>query len=393
MHILIIPSWYPSNDNPIRGIFFREQARALKNAGHQIGVIYPERKSIKKYRFNNIKKYITYENDEGIPTIRTIGWYWFPRIPYANANLFINDALELFQKYMKDHGKPEIIHAHSMLFGGVAAARIHKKYSIPFVVTEHSTAFARKLIHHWQKTYLHEIYESVSKLITVSPELGTLLNQQYECPTGICEFVPNIVNTKFFDLKNTLSSNNNFIFLTVSLLTYKKGHHILLKAFQNCFKDKKNIELWIGGDGEERYNLEKQVLDLGLKNQVKFLGALKREQVLNVMQCCDVFILPSLYETFGVVIIEAMACGRPVLATKCGGPECIVNDINGMLVKRDDVDALAHAMKEIMKNINKYDSKLIRQDCIARFSEEAVVKQLTNIYEIVLNRVKVKINE
>ena len=389
MHILIIPSWYPTKKKPISGVFFREQAYALKKAGHQVGVIYPERKSIKKFRFKDIKRTMQHENDGGIHTLRTIGWYWFPRIPHANATLFINDGIDLFKQYIGQYGKPDIIHAHSMLFGGVLAARIKRLYNIPFVTTEHSTAFARSLIKPWHMQYLSEVYTKTDKLITVSPELGETLNKQYDCPQGLLEFVPNIVNTEFFKLSDEVQKKNDkFIFLTVSLLTYKKRHRILLDAFGKKFSHRANVELWIGGDGEERTNLEAQVNDLGIKNQVKFLGKLTREQVRQSMQSCDVFVLPSLYETFGVVLIEALACGKPVIATKCGGPECIVNDINGILVPKEDSPALGCAMEKIIRGVEKYDSNLIRKDCDERFSERAVTEKLTAIYYLILENKK-----
>jgi glycosyltransferase involved in cell wall biosynthesis len=385
MHVLIIPSWYPTDITPLGGIFFQEQAQGLKKAGHQVGVIFPERKSLKWFRFKNLKSYISYENDQGVATVRKKGWRWFPRIPYAYANLYLNDGLVLYKEYVREYGEPDVIHAHAMHFGGVLAARIKKKYDIPFVVTEHSSAFAMHQIKPWQKNYLPEIYQNVSKIITVSPELGKILVEEYDCQREIIEIVPNIVSVEFLTINNYKAQvNNKFIFLTVSFLSYIKGHHILLDAFAKKYKNNNQYELWIGGDGEERANIEKQANDLGISGQVKFLGMLSRAQVRDYMQQTDVFVLPSLYETFGVVVIEALACGKPVVATRCGGPEYIINELNGILVTSNDVEAFADAMEKMVECFESYDRVLIRQDCVDRFSGEAVTKQLGRIYQEVL---------
>jgi glycosyltransferase involved in cell wall biosynthesis len=111
---------------------------------------------------------------------------------------------------------------------------------------------------------------------------------------------------------------------------------------------------------------------------------LNREQVRDYLQQVDVFVLPSLYETFGVVIIEALASGKPVIATKCGGPECVVTDLNGLLVPRNDVESLADALVKMKECLKLYDPSLIRQDCIDRFSAKEVTKQLEIIYQEIL---------
>ncbi|MEA4924851.1 MAG: glycosyltransferase [Syntrophomonadaceae bacterium] len=385
MHLLIIPSWYPDEKNHLSGIFFQEQAQALKNAGHQVGVIFPERKSLRRFGFKDIKSYISFENDHGIATVRKKGWRWFPRIPYGYSSLYLNDGLILYEEYINKYGNPDIIHAHAMLFGGVLASRIKKRHDIPFIVTEHSSDYAKNLIEWWQKKYLVEIYQNVSQLIAVSPALEKALIWKYKCPEEIIKFVPNLVNTNFFTINTErVQVENKFIFFIVSSLEYEKGHHVLLNAFASKFKNAFNNELWIGGDGGERSNLEKQADDLGIRSQVRFLGILNREQVRDYLQQADIFVLPSLYETFGVVIIEALASGKPVIATKCGGPECIITESNGLLVPRKDVGALADAMETMKEHLKLYDPVRIRQDCVDRFSEEAVTRQLENIYQEVL---------
>ena len=98
------------------------------------------------------------------------------------------------------------------------------------------------------------------------------------------------------------------------------------------------------------------------------------------MNNCDTFVLASRYETFGVVYIEALACGKPVIATKCGGPNSIVNENNGYLVNIDDIEALSNSMKLMFQNIENYDARLIRKECEKKYNPQVIASELEEIY-------------
>jgi glycosyltransferase involved in cell wall biosynthesis len=96
----------------------------------------------------------------------------------------------------------------------------------------------------------------------------------------------------------------------------------------------------------------------------------------------NTFVLPSKSETFGVVYIEALLCGLPVIATSCGGPEDFVNDKNGLLIPVDNKEELINALKMIKKN--DYDKKLISENCRQKFAPEIIANRITKLYEQVL---------
>jgi glycosyltransferase involved in cell wall biosynthesis len=102
----------------------------------------------------------------------------------------------------------------------------------------------------------------------------------------------------------------------------------------------------------------------------------------------DIFVLPSRNETFGVVYIEALACGLPIIATDCGVPSEIVTPENGLFIPKENVDALSSAISYMAQNINQYDRKAIAEDCQARFSSEVIAKQLTHIFEETIKNYK-----
>ena len=120
---------------------------------------------------------------------------------------------------------------------------------------------------------------------------------------------------------------------------------------------------------------------MGLSEKCRFLGSLAPSEVRNQMQQCDVFVLPSLQETFGIVLGEAMSCGKPVIATRCGGPEYVVTPETGLLVDAADPVALADAMERFILGHVKYDPKIIRQTVKERFGKEAYLDNISKVYD------------
>ena len=105
---------------------------------------------------------------------------------------------------------------------------------------------------------------------------------------------------------------------------------------------------------------------------------------MNEFNKCDIFVLPSRHESFGIVYIEALAMGRPIIATKCGGPEMIVNDLNGLLINTDNIDSLSKAIIYMYHNYQKYSNEIIREDFMHRFSKESTVQKYKKIYKEVI---------
>lgn len=158
----------------------------------------------------------------------------------------------------------------------------------------------------------------------------------------------------------------------------------LIKAFSLLNKKYNNIRLKIGGDGVCRNELEELAIELNADNKVEFLGALTRDEVFTQINQADAFVLSSEYETFGVVLIEALALGKPVVATRCGGPESIVTDESGVLVEKNSVSALCNGMEMIYANRENLDANKIRTYCQQNFSEDAVTDKLLHIYHTIL---------
>lgn len=389
MHILILPSWYPAHPEDINGVFFREQALAVAKYGHQVGVIYPQLRSLTNWKtILTGRKGIEQELDLGMPTLRAHGINWFPRkwFPRANMWLWLRYGLRLYDDYIKQYGQPDLIHVHAMLNAGVLAQEIQRRYGVPFIVTEHFSGYARRTLRPEQLRMAASVAHDATRRFAVSQPLCHLLRDVLGSETGSWEEMPNIVGQSFLDypLPSLNRSDGKFRFVNIALLTENKGVHHLISAFASVFADQHQIILDIGGDGEQRPRLETLATELGVAERVRFLGALHRDQVIKAIASADAFVLASRYETFGVVVIEALALGKPVIATRCGGPESIIREQDGVLVPADDVEGLANAMQRLQAEHNQYDAKTIRAGCIARYSERTVVERLTQVYSEVM---------
>lgn len=130
------------------------------------------------------------------------------------------------------------------------------------------------------------------------------------------------------------------------------------------------------------YNeLKEQIDNLGMNEQIFLLGEMDREKVKHQLQACDTFVLASANETFGVVYIEALACGKPVIGTRNGGAEWIINEDNGVLVDVDNEVQLADAMLKMVNNYNDYHKNEISRATISQYGEKPVTSRLNLIYE------------
>lgn len=386
LHIVILPSWYPDNANDINGSFFREQAIALKNQGCKVGVISLKLRPLSRFSSMITGRYDTeFESDQGVATYRKHGVGWFPLMPRLKAWLWKRGVNTLFERYVQEHGKPDIIHVHSMLYAGWAAKNISDKYLIPYVVTEHSSVFAHGSVTKTQKNIAKQVLLKAKARFAVSRPFADFLTTFFGVSGKSWGIVPNIVQKDFFDHEiKDYSHQKTFVFINIAFMTANKGQAVLIKAFAKAHFLKPDIKLKIGGDGEEFSKLKALARDLGVEDHVEFLGVLSRQQVAEQVGMSDAFVLSSYYETFGVVVAEALALGKPVIATRCGGPEDIIHKSNGILVSVGNIDALVEAMLTLCNTRDLYRSKVIREACRMRYGEHVVTQYLIGQYNHVL---------
>lgn len=125
---------------------------------------------------------------------------------------------------------------------------------------------------------------------------------------------------------------------------------------------------------------------MNLSDNIHYQGICPNEELPSLIHKHDIVVSASLYETFGITLIEAMACGKPVVATKCGGPEETVNVKVGVLVEKADLQSLAEGIKYVIENYEKYNPEEIRAYAVRNYGQEVAIERLDNIFEEVLGK-------
>lgn len=376
MHIMVIPSWYSSKANKVHGSFFKEQFKALQKDGEKISVAYNEIWPITKFGKMKEKRKINFKVEDNLRTYRYKDYNYFPKNPMMFKS-FNKRMDKLYKEIVRKEGKVDIIHAHSCFWGGIAASYISKKYNIPLVITEHSSLKYAKYSRDSYKKYIFDAYKEADVLIAVGTGLKEEISGYVDREIDV---IPNMVDLNLFYIDNNNNKNEKFTFFSCAFLEEGKGMEDLIKAFADAFKGQ-DVILNIGGDGSTKNVLEELSKELEMDNQIKFLGSLSRTQVSEEMRKCDAFALPSEHETFGVVYIEALACGKPVIGANNGGAEDIIEDCNGIIANRKDIDSIKDALIEIKENYNIYDKNLIRKKVVDKYSEEVLVEGLKGVYK------------
>jgi glycosyltransferase involved in cell wall biosynthesis len=379
--VLILPSWYPSERFPMSGIFIEDQAVVLAKT-YDVAVLYPRLIGYPELLSWRIGPRIQRKEGHGL---RVYSERVLAPVPHKSRlaySIYYRKARQGFEKLLNTWGKPEVIHAHVVLPAGWTAVRLGQEFSIPVVLTEHSGPFSMHLKTDRSQRLVRETLSKVNRMIAVSPFLAKEIRTFHD--EVEIEVIGNVIRTDFFKPEEATTEDlpSRTRFLSIASLLKEKGFIYLLEAAQLLNqRGRIPFEVMIGGEGPERDRLRRHVEVSGLSDQCYFLGPMNRSQVRDQMQRCDVFVLPSLQETFGVVLVEAMACGKPVIATRCGGPEFVVTEDTGFLVGVGDSKALADVMERFITHAIRFNPASIRQSICERFGENTFLEKISDIYK------------
>jgi len=249
-----------------------------------------------------------------------------------------------------------LIQVHSTWPIGLAAPFLAREIGIPFVVTLHMEDDSRLCSRGGNSLLYRRMLEEASAVVSVGRPLERFLQKVHPdlCLLKSC-IIPNGVDhdaVRVISSENGGGTNGWGRLVSVGNLWPSKGMDLTLRALSLL---RKKGTPWLGltvvGEGPERKNLQKLARELGIDDRVQFKGRLPHEDTLREIARGDLFILPSWREAFGVVYLEAMACGKPVIGCFGQGAEDIIcHGIEGLLVAPGQVDDLAEAIARIMEN-------------------------------------------
>ena len=288
------------------------------------------------------------------------------------------------ESFIQRVGKPDLIHALAVYPGGAAAVALGREFGIPVGITEHLGPFPPPTLclpDGSVMPIISDAYAGAALHSAVSRSLADRI-----VGLGLAskvDVLPNFLADNFGSaLPNVGKKEDAFSFLSVGEPGRGKGTDILLRALARIDP---NVTMSIVGSGPDILLYQKMAADLGIADRVRWLGSVSRKNMPNLYRECDAFVLPSRGETFGIVFIEALAHGKPLIATRCGGPEDIVHADNGLLVPMDSVEELAIAMERMIQTSGNYSPQALRADFLARFSASAVVDTIEDWYVALMN--------
>ena len=418
MKILILPSeqFIPAHE-PLAGTFQNDQAKVLIKAGHKVSVISVQLKyslpmiakaiifrfigkrpanATKHLKFSELlslgwqkifypEKFIKKEYLNDLEIYRAEGFYMKAPSPRSDYKYWIKAGMIAFDRYIKENGRPEIIHAHNALYAGLLAERIFESYQIPYMITEHSSYFSRNLYDSSLLPKAKSVFEKARIATAVSPFLIKCLEDIFPAVTK-WQLLPNVADPAFEEKPLQKNSNTErFIFLHIANLIPLKQQSLLIEAFHEAFNTDENVQLEFAGEGESFSHLQQMINYLGEKGRIHLLGRLSKEAIFEKLNNVQVVCLPSEYETFGVSLLEAILRGVPVIASRCGGPDDIISEENGILFTVNDKNGLKQALHTIKNKYPQYNSESIKRAAIQKFGSASFLNKLENYYRQMYN--------
>ncbi len=383
MLTFILSRGIPTEQYPTNGVFEFDQACALQEAGCQVVFLALDLRSARRVRRWGFQSFTR----NGV-AVRVLS------VPLGNLPKKIfypigSWALQkLYARAVKEFGKPDVLHAHFTDYGYLAA-KLKETEQVPLVLTEHSSLVNQDKLPSDIEQAAKLAFARADKLIAVSPALAEKMREHSHRSVL---WIPDMVDTELFSYtdeheqmrslwEETELEGGEFSFLSCGNLRKVKRMDVLIQAFARAFRDCPKVHLTICGQGEEEGNLRKLIYDLKMENRIELAGIRPREEIAQRLQQADCFVLASVSETFGVSYLEALSCGVPVIATRCGGPECFVNEHNGLMVEPDDVEGLSSAMLTMYCNGGSYNRAAIAQEVRNHYSSQAVAARLMEQYE------------
>lgn len=382
MKIFVVSPIYPNDENTTLGVFVHEQSKALAELGHEIVVLDAAANRYNKW-FKKKFSHISYSIKDGIPIFsypyNALMTKKFPRIAMYCYSRRLN---KIYEHAVRIHGKPDIIYAHFTFTAGYACNYLAKKERVPFVVIEHHSLFLQNKLNKYYRCILKKTVDNADKFIAVSEHLKESIVKITKTEKEII-VIPNMINSIF--RYYPVQINRQFKFFSAGNLIESKNFSMLIRAFFEAFSSDDEVELEIAGSGNQEEKLKRLIKKENRSHQIKLLGRLGREEILDKYKECNCFILTSKFETFGLVYREAMAVGRPVISSKNGGIEEKWEEKYGILIERNDMECCKDAMQKMFKGYQNYDSRVISDDIVKNYSEQSIMSKIDEILKSSLN--------
>ncbi|TAJ44251.1 glycosyltransferase [Methanofollis fontis] len=387
-NLLVLTSAFPDSENrSTGGIFVKEQIQEIKKYFDNIYVIsrnsifskYFDQNNFSNYSFENVNVY--YMDSYNFP---------IPYLPHILRGFWLNiESKQLLKVIRSKKIHFDLIHAHYTWYCGSIAVRLKNKFHVPVVITEHTSNSMNQAIKNndavWIKTW-----EDADHIIRVkSSDIAQI--EGVGIPKHKISYIPNgYTQYKFYprDLKNCrkllgLPLDKKILLYVGNFYDPVKGHVHLVNATKELLRVRKDFIVIFIGTGKLKKDIEDYVTHTNLSSYIMMPSGRPHDEIGLWMNACDLFVLPSLSESFGIVQIEALACGKPIVATKNGGSEeILIADEYGFLVEPANPRDLAD---KILKALDKQWDQEIILHYAEQFTWEKIAKEIMDVYSKILD--------
>lgn len=378
-HIVFLPKWYPSDLDPQLGVFIRKHARAAA-LHYRVSVVYAQSDPAMTQPLR-----LEHHSEEGVD--EWIAYYphrsghWMDT--FHNARSWLRAISRAYKACVGLKGLSDLLHAHVLLRPMFLAWVLSLKRGIPVVLTEHWTGYvfgffrSKPLIYRKLASFL---LTRARVLTVVSPSLQQAMEGSglYHPRYQILANVVDVGEEQGYDIPD---EGRIRILVVADLVERNKNVGGVIRAFTALARERGDADLHIVGGGPDEGMLKALAADSGLaEGRIVFHGRLDNAGVIWHLHRCSFVVVNSNVETFSVLAAEALACGKPVVATRSGGPEFFVTGRLGMLIDPGDDTALLDAIRWMAEHYKEYDPAELKAAMRARFSKESVGEALAGIY-------------
>lgn len=383
LHVLVVATWYPLNEDKLLGIYHRQFCQALAEKGVKVNMLHVDRRPISEIAAFPFSKKRTRIAENGFTTYVA---HMLNRSRISEAmqiKAYARTLEKLYKEYEKEHGKPDVLHAQVLIPAGYATVMLGKKIGVPVIITEHAGCFDR-FFSGWYAPFTRIATQGAKKVTCVGQYMKDWLENRFDTPAQI---LPNIVDCSLFSGPKAQKQDDTLEFATVCALRTGKRIHNAVDALAKLRKENRlrNFHYTVVGDGE-MFNWYKNATEQsGMSDCVTFVGRKSHEEIAEILSRTDILIMPSDVESFAIPAVEAVAAGVPVVSTRCGGPEGFLTPDCSELCDVGDIEGMADAIERLANRLSELDESKIRA-VAAPFSKEAVVNLAMAMYEEIISQ-------
>jgi glycosyltransferase involved in cell wall biosynthesis len=378
--VLWLCSWYPSRVHATNGDFVERHARAMSKLMPLVVLLIEKDEKLHSWRtkverteeFNLIVYRVYYGKSISIGLLEKAISFWRFRILQKR----------FYRKLEEEHGVPALVHVHVAYKAGLLAMFLKKKSRLPYLLTEHWTGYAAEshpnidTVGIGIRSVITKIIQQAEIVLPVSEHLGKAMARL----AGPIKYrvVPNAVDTNYFFYRPF--QHGIFRFIHASYLNYQKNPQAIIEAASLLAGDGYKFELiFVGNASQELKDLAKAKDATG--NYIFFKGEVEYTEVAHCMQQAHALVMFSRFENLPCVVLEALCCGLPVISSRVGGMEEVINSSNGILVPPNDVQELTASMKTMIDKYPQFDREAIAKDACAKFNYSAVAQKYLSCYK------------